>query len=127
MTPPPPLSKVGRDAHAELLCEVAPLLHRANSQYSMPKCNRNRAAPASARDMRAESRGVATSSPPRVVAGIQKSQSRTFGLKAELNTHTRIALALHAMRIVLPPAPHACMRHAQSYAGFKHPRHDGLA
>ena len=83
----------------------------------MAKGRRKRSAPpsTSARDARAKQRGAASasaaSSPHRVAAGIHKS--RTLGLKAELNTHTRIALALHAMRTVLPPSPHpACTRHA---------------
>jgi hypothetical protein len=99
----------------------------------MAKGRRNRSAPStSARDARAKQRGVASSpaasSPHRVAAGIQKS--RTLGLKAELNTHTRIALALHATRTVLLPSP--CLTllsfvFVQACTGFANSRYYRLA
>jgi hypothetical protein len=64
VTPPPPSGKLGRDAIAELLCEFARLLHRANSRYSWRKVEGTGLRRLPALGMLVPSRGVL---PPRLL------------------------------------------------------------
>ena len=65
VTPHPASGKLGRDAHAELLCEFARLFHRANSRYSWRKVEERGLRPRlQALGMLVPSRGVL---PPRLL------------------------------------------------------------